>query len=173
MCILVSQKLWLQRARTCLTVFIRYPVKYMIKKSFTYFLLSTFIYFFTHNTTQHPKYNKKNNRHILNISKSSQKGGREGRTTKSQKSQYVHTCMLYIHKSLFAGGYGPNMFFHTCAVCKPVQVQVQVQDLFVTYMIIQRVYNQQWYVSQVRSMDSAIQVHLNKLECREKVIFFL
>ncbi len=37
-----------------------------------------------------------------------------------------------------------------------IQVQVQVQDLFVTYMIIQRVYNQQWNVSQVRSMDSAI-----------------
>ncbi len=29
---------------------------------------------------------KQNNRHILNISKSSQKGGREGRTTKTQKS---------------------------------------------------------------------------------------
>ncbi len=29
------------------------------------------------------------------------------------------------------------------------------QVLFVTYRIIQRVYNQQWNVSQVRSMDSA------------------
>ncbi len=35
------------------------------------------------------------------------------------------------------------------------QLQVQVQDLFVTYTIIQRVYNQQWNVSQVCSMDSA------------------
>ncbi len=32
----------------------------------------------------------------------------------------------------------------------------KVQDLFVTYTIIQRVYNQQWNVSQVHSMDSAI-----------------
>ncbi len=36
-----------------------------------------------------------------------------------------------------------------------MQVQVQVQDLFVTYTTIQGLYNQQWNVSQVRSMDSA------------------
>ncbi len=48
-------------------------------------------YFFSH-ITQHSIQNitKQNNRHILNISKSSQKGGREGRTIKTQKS------LLYI-----------------------------------------------------------------------------
>ncbi len=47
--------------------------------------------FFSH-ITQHSIQNitKQNNRHILNISKSSQKGGREGRTIKTQKS------LLYI-----------------------------------------------------------------------------
>ncbi len=41
---------------------------------------------------------------------------------------------------------------------------VQVQDLFVTYTIIQRVYNQQWNVSQVRSMDSANIIEFNTEE---------
>ncbi len=45
----------------------------------------------------------------------------------------------------------PNKNFHRILPSE----QVQVQDLFVTYTIIQRVYNQQWNVSQVRSMDSA------------------
>ncbi len=46
-----------------------------------------------------------------------------------------------------------------------VQVQVQVQvDLFVTYTIIQRVYNQQWNVSQVHSMDSANIIEYNTEE---------
>ncbi len=48
-------------------------------------------------------------------------------------------------------------------LCK-IQVQVQVQDLFVTYTIIQRVYNQQWNVSQVRSMDSANIIEYNTKE---------
>ncbi len=49
-----------------------------------------FIIFFSH--TQHSIQNitKQNNRHILNISKSNQKGGREGKTLKTQKS------LLYI-----------------------------------------------------------------------------
>ncbi len=56
---------------------------------------STFFFviniFFPH-ITQHSIQNitKQNNRHILNISKSSQKGGREGRTIKTQK------LLLYI-----------------------------------------------------------------------------
>ncbi len=52
---------------------------------------ASFFYFFSH-ITQHSIQNitKQNNRHILNISKSSQKGGREGRTIKTQKS------LLYI-----------------------------------------------------------------------------
>ncbi len=57
-----------------------------------FFLLSTiFILFFSH-TTQHNIQNKtkQNSRHILNISRFNQKGGREGRTTRTQKS------LLYI-----------------------------------------------------------------------------
>ncbi len=62
------------------------------------FLLSTF--FFSH-ITQHSIQNitKQNNRHILNISKSSQKGGREGRTTKTQKS-LLHTITYIKQKTL-------------------------------------------------------------------------
>ncbi len=36
------------------------------------------------------------------------------------------------------------------------------QVLFVTYTTIQRLYNQQWNVNQVRSMDSANIVEYNK-----------
>ncbi len=100
--------------------------------------LSTIFYFIFSHITQHSIQNitKQNNRHILNISRSNQKGGREGRTIKTQKSLlYNHIYQtkntakhqwskawphrlapLHIHKSLFAGGYGSNMFFHTCAV---------------------------------------------------------
>ncbi len=57
---------------------------------FFFFVINIF-YFFSH-ITQHSIQNitKQNNRHILNISKSSQKGWREGRTIKTQKS------LLYI-----------------------------------------------------------------------------
>ncbi len=48
--------------------------------------------------------------------------------------------------------------------CMLVQVQVQVQVLFVTYTTIQRLYNQQWNVSQVRSMESANIVEYNTRE---------
>ncbi len=66
---------------------------------FFFFLLSTFI-FFSH-ITQHSIQNitKQNNRHILNISKSSQKGGREGRTTKTQKS-LLYTITYIQQKTL-------------------------------------------------------------------------
>ncbi len=90
-------------------------------------------------TTQHNIQNttKQNNRHILNISRSNQKGGGKGRTTRTQKSllytityvQQKNTAKhqwskawphqlapLYIHMTLFAGGYGSNMFFYTCGV---------------------------------------------------------
>ncbi len=101
---------------------------------FSYSQILTF--FFSH-ITQHNIQNitKHNNRHILNISRSNQKGGREGRTIKTQKSflytiTYIHQktlpsingrgphqlAPLYIHTSLFAGGYGSNMFFYTCGV---------------------------------------------------------
>ncbi len=56
-----------------------------------------FILFFSH-ITQHNIQNitKQNNRHILNILRSNQKGGREGRTIKTQKS-LLHT-ITYIHQ---------------------------------------------------------------------------
>ncbi len=97
-----------------------------------------FILFFSH-TTQHSIQNttKQNNRHILNISRSNQKGGGEGRTIRTQKvtplynhvyppkntakhqwsKAWPHRLVpLDIHKSLFAAGYGSNMFFYTCGV---------------------------------------------------------
>ncbi len=59
-------------------------------------MLST-VFFFSH-ITQHNIQNitKQNNRHILNISRSNQKGGREGRTIKTQKS-LLYT-ITYIHQ---------------------------------------------------------------------------
>ncbi len=59
-----------------------------MRHSFVFFLfLSTFLFIFSHKT-QHSIQNitKQNNRHIFNISRSNQKGGREGRTIKTQKS---------------------------------------------------------------------------------------
>ncbi len=52
------------------------------------FLLSTifYFYFFSHITHSIQNMTKQNNRHILNISRSNQKGVREGRTTRTQKS---------------------------------------------------------------------------------------
>ncbi len=38
-----------------------------------------------------PNITKQNNRHILNISKSSQKGGREGRTTRTQSHSFIQS----------------------------------------------------------------------------------
>ncbi len=57
-----------------------------------------FILFFSL-ITQHSIQNitKLNNRHILNISKSSQKGGREGRTIKTQNKSLLYT-ITYIKK---------------------------------------------------------------------------
>ncbi len=54
---------------------------------FLFFCYQQFILFFSH-ITQHSIQNitKLNNRHILNISRSNQKGGREGRTRRTQKS---------------------------------------------------------------------------------------
>ncbi len=104
----------------------------------TFFFIN--IFFFTHNTTQHPKYNKtKQQTHTQHL-KVQSKGRERGKDNKKHKSlssiqsrtvyQTKNTAKhewskawphqlapLYIHKSLFAGGYGSNMFFHTC---KPV-----------------------------------------------------
>ncbi len=59
-----------------------------------------FILFFSH-ITQHSIQNitKQNNRHILNISRSSQKGGREGGTTRTQKS-LLYTITYIQQKTL-------------------------------------------------------------------------
>ncbi len=70
------------------------PATMIRRKAFGpfFFLLSTIFYFIFSHTTQHNIQNttKQNNRHILNISRSNQKGGRERRTIKTQKS------LLYI-----------------------------------------------------------------------------
>ncbi len=102
------------------------------------FVINNYFYFFSH-TTQHNIQNrtKQNSRHILNISRFNQKGWREGRTTRTQKSLlYIITYIqqkntaktqwskawphrlvpLYIHMRQFAGGYGSNTFFYTCVV---------------------------------------------------------
>ncbi len=57
----------------------------------SFFVINNFYFIFSH-TTQHNIQNKtkQNSRHILNISRFNQKGGREGRTTRTQKS------LLYI-----------------------------------------------------------------------------
>ncbi len=59
-----------------------------------------FIFYFSH-TTQHNIQNttKQNNRHILNISRSNQKGGGEGRTTRTQKS-LLYTITYVQQKTL-------------------------------------------------------------------------
>ncbi len=51
-----------------------------------------------------------------------------------------------------------------------IMKQVQVQVLFVTYTTIQRLYNQQWNVSQVRSMDSANIVEYNTRETNHECV---
>ncbi len=68
--------------------------------NYYYFFYQHLFLFFSH-IIQHSIQNitKQNNRHILNISKSSQKGGREGRTTKTQKSLF-HTITYIKQKTL-------------------------------------------------------------------------
>ncbi len=58
-------------------------------------------YFFFFHTQQHNIQNttKQNNRHILNISRSNQKGGGEGRTTRTQKS-LLYTITYVQQKTL-------------------------------------------------------------------------
>ncbi len=70
-------------------------MKYFKKK------LSTIFYFIFSHITQHSIQNitKQDNRHILNISRFNQKGGREGRTTKTQKS-LLYTIMYIQQKTL-------------------------------------------------------------------------
>ncbi len=100
-------------------------------------LLEGQMFFFFLNTTQHPKYNKtKQQTHTQHL-KVQSKGRERGKDNKNTKLNplYNHVYQtknnakhqwskawphrlapLHIQKSLFAGGYGSNMFFHTCAV---------------------------------------------------------
>ncbi len=77
--------------------------------SFFFCYKQFFTLFFSH-ITQHNIQNitKQNNRHILNISRSNQKGGREGRTIKTQKS-LLYT-ITYIHQKTLPSinGRGPG-----------------------------------------------------------------
>ncbi len=96
-----------------------------------------FIISFRHNTTRHPKYNKtKQETHTqhLKVQSKGRERGKDNKNTKvtppynpvyptknTAKHQWSKAwphrlAPLHIHKSLFAGGYGSNMFFHTCAV---------------------------------------------------------
>ncbi len=72
------------------------------KKQIHYFifLVINIFYFFSH-ITQHSIQNitKQNNIHILNVSRSNQKGGREGRTTRTQKS-LLYTIRYVQQKTL-------------------------------------------------------------------------
>ncbi len=75
-----------------------------------FFLLSTIFYLIFSHITQHSIQNitKQNNRHVLNISRSNQKGGREGRTTKTQKS-LLYTITYVQQKTLPSiNGWGPG-----------------------------------------------------------------
>ncbi len=66
---------------------------------FVFFVINIFL-IFSH-ITQHSIQNitKQNNRHILNISRSNQKGGREGRTIKTEKS-LLYTITYIKQKTL-------------------------------------------------------------------------
>ncbi len=106
---------------------------------FFFFVINNFLFIFSH-TTQHNIQNKtkQNSRHILNISRFNQKGGRErGKDNKNTKvtplNNHVYSTKntakpqwlkawphrlapLYIHMRQFAGGYGSNMPLYTCVV---------------------------------------------------------
>ncbi len=101
----------------------------MQKTDFLFFLLSTvfFLFCFLH-ITQHNIQNitKQNNRHILNIPRSNQKGGREGRTIKTQKS-LLYT-ITYIHQKTLASinGRGPptRAVVHSHdTICRRLRIQ--------------------------------------------------
>ncbi len=51
-----------------------------------FFVINNFYFIFSHTTQHIQNKTKQNSRHILNISRFNQKGGREGRTTRTQKS---------------------------------------------------------------------------------------
>ncbi len=51
-----------------------------------FFCYQQFLFLFFHTQQNIQNKTKQNSRHILNISRFNQKGGREGRTTRTQKS---------------------------------------------------------------------------------------
>ncbi len=86
--------------KTWLSTWLQNPCWQSQRSDVSFFLVSTFFFFFLH-IIQHSIQNitKQNNRHILNISKFNQKGGREGKTTKTQKS-LLHTITYIKQKTL-------------------------------------------------------------------------
>ncbi len=85
-------------------------IKFFAYKKYSFFVINVFLFEFFSHITQHNIQNitKQNNRHILNISRSNQKGGREGRTIKTQKS-LLYT-ITYIHQKTLPSinGRGPG-----------------------------------------------------------------
>ncbi len=93
-----------------------------------FFCYQFYFIFFTHNTTQHPKYNKtKQQTHTqhLKVQSKGRERGKDNKNTVTRSHSFIHisnkkhcqaSLPLHIHKSLFAGGYGSNMFFHMCGV---------------------------------------------------------
>ncbi len=107
-------------------------------KSLLFFVINSFLFIFFSHVTQHNIQNttKQNNRHTLNISRSNQKGGREGRTIKTQKSllyiiTYIHQKTLpsingrrpgptNSRRCTFTRHYLQEACFSTHVWCKPV-----------------------------------------------------
>ncbi len=91
-----------------------------------FFFVVINIFFFLH-ITQHSIQNitKQNNRHILNISKSSQTGGREGRTTKTQKSQSRISNKKHCQASMVEGLAPPTraIVHSQVTICRRLRIQ--------------------------------------------------
>ncbi len=89
---------------------VEFACLYLIHIFLFFFVINSFLFLFFSHITQHNIQNitKQNNRHILNISRSNQKGGREGRTIKTQKS-LLYT-ITYIHQKTLPSinGRGPG-----------------------------------------------------------------
>ncbi len=89
---------------------VEFACLYLIHIFLFIFVFFVLLFLFFSHITQHNIQNitKQNNRHILNISRSNQKGGREGRTIKTQKS-LLYT-ITYIHQKTLPSinGRGPG-----------------------------------------------------------------
>ncbi len=92
-----------------------------------FFFINNFLLFFSH-TTQHNIQNttKQNNRHILNISRSNQKGGGEGRTTRTQKLLlYIITYIQHCQASMVEGLAPPTraVVHSHDTICRMLRIQ--------------------------------------------------